>query len=203
MATHRFELIAGDPALDFLNTVHDWTEKPRREYLTSFGEAVRWGNAAGLLDRAEARRLVARGEESAELARLVELRTVLQRVAAALVTGRAPRPADLDALAEESAEAASVTRLKARPKGAGTGLRRALTIEDASSALLRLRITQAALELLTTESAGRVKSCPECGWFFVDATKNGNRRWCSMSTCGASAKSRRYYRKTRARRKRD
>jgi len=28
-----------------------------------------------------------------------------------------------------------------------------------------------------------------CGWFFLDTTKRGNRRWCSMRDCGQDAKS--------------
>lgn len=197
MAPHRFELVGGDPALDFLNTVHDWTREPRVDYLTALGDAVRWGEAAGVLTRAEARRLASH-DDRAELARLVALRDVLQRVASGLIAGGTPLGADLDALAAESAEAASATRLE----GSGGGLRRAIRWEDAGTALLRLRIADAALALLTTESVRRVKSCPACGWFFVDATRNRSRRWCSMSTCGASAKSRRYYQRTRARRSR-
>lgn len=197
MAPHRFELIGGNPALDFLNTVHDWTEEPPRDYLNPFADAVRWGEAAELLTRAEARRLGAR-DDRAELARLVKLRALLQRVASAQMAGRAPSAADLEELAEQAAEAAAATRLR----GGKGGLRRTISIEDAGSAVLRLRITEAALALLTTESAEHVKSCPACGWFFVDVTRNQSRRWCSMATCGSSAKSRRYYQRTRARRSR-
>jgi predicted RNA-binding Zn ribbon-like protein len=197
MAPHRFELVGGDPALDFLNTIHDWTEEPHLDYLTTFGDAVRWGEAAGVLSRGEARRLAGR-EDRAELERLAELRSVLQRVTSALIDGRAPRAEDLEALAEESAESANVMRLE----GAGVGLRRAVRSEDAGTATLRHRIVNAAMALLTAESAERMRSCPACGWFFVDATKNRSRRWCSMSTCGASAKSRRYYQRTKARRSR-
>jgi hypothetical protein len=31
MAPHRVELIGGHPALDFLNTIHDYTREPRRD----------------------------------------------------------------------------------------------------------------------------------------------------------------------------
>ncbi|HEX9893907.1 MAG TPA: CGNR zinc finger domain-containing protein [Gemmatimonadales bacterium] len=82
---------------------------------------------------------------------------------------------------------------------AGAPVRRDITLERAGPALLRLRIGEAAAALLTSEAMGRVKACPACGWFFRDASKNRSRRWCSMATCGASAKARRYYWKTRAR----
>jgi hypothetical protein len=36
----------------------------------------------------------------------------------------------------------------------------------------------------------RVKACrgPDCGWVFVDRSRNGSRRWCQMSECGNRAK---------------
>lgn len=30
----------------------------------------------------------------------------------------------------------------------------------------------------------RVRRCPRCGWLFVDASRGGKRRWCSMQVCG-------------------
>jgi predicted RNA-binding Zn ribbon-like protein len=53
-------------------------------------------------------------------------------------------------------------------------------------------VAASAVELLTSASLERVKVCPDtCGWLFLDTTKNGRRRWCSMSECGAGAKVRR------------
>lgn len=36
----------------------------------------------------------------------------------------------------------------------------------------------------------RVKACrgTDCGWVFLDASRNGSRRWCDMATCGNRAK---------------
>lgn len=44
----------------------------------------------------------------------------------------------------------------------------------------------------------RIKMCPgiECGWLFIDETRNGRRRWCLMETCGNRAKAARHYKKT-------
>lgn len=41
----------------------------------------------------------------------------------------------------------------------------------------------------------RVKLCPghDCGWLFLDETKNSRRRWCLMEVCGNRAKSSRHY----------
>ncbi|HEV2853834.1 MAG TPA: CGNR zinc finger domain-containing protein [Thermoanaerobaculia bacterium] len=32
---------------------------------------------------------------------------------------------------------------------------------------------------------------PDCGWMYVDCSRNGLRRWCEMETCGTLEKSRR------------
>lgn len=41
----------------------------------------------------------------------------------------------------------------------------------------------------------RLKMCPgdNCGWLFIDETKNARRNWCSMGTCGNRAKAARHY----------
>ncbi len=76
---------------------------------------------------------------------------------------------------------------------------REINVEKAGDTLLRLRIVEAAVALLVSDAILRVKSCPTCGWFFLDASKNGSRRWCSMDACGSVAKARRYYRRLKER----
>ncbi len=48
---------------------------------------------------------------------------------------------------------------------------------------------------LLAESSGRIKQCahPHCVLWFYDASKNGTRRWHSMTTCGNRAKAARHY----------
>lgn len=48
---------------------------------------------------------------------------------------------------------------------------------------------------LIAESAGRIKQCahPHCVLWFYDTSKNGTRRWHSMTTCGNRAKAARHY----------
>ncbi|MFD0576716.1 CGNR zinc finger domain-containing protein [Dactylosporangium darangshiense] len=42
-------------------------------------------------------------------------------------------------------------------------------------------------------AAGRLRECadPACNALFLDASRPGSRRWCSMETCGNRAKKQR------------
>jgi predicted RNA-binding Zn ribbon-like protein len=50
------------------------------------------------------------------------------------------------------------------------------------------------VDLLTGPLAGRIRMCgdDDCTLLFVDESRAGARRWCSMDTCGARAKMARY-----------
>jgi predicted RNA-binding Zn ribbon-like protein len=57
------------------------------------------------------------------------------------------------------------------------------------------RIALDVLDMLQHGQRSRLRRCAtlnECGWVFYDKSKSGARRWCSMETCGAVAKMRRY-----------
>jgi predicted RNA-binding Zn ribbon-like protein len=188
MAGYDHEVVGGHAALDFVNSVHDWTEAEPRDYLTGVDEAAGFGEAVGLLTRSEGRPLAGRAG-GRELSELRGLRARLARIFRDVVTSGAPAPADLDALARDAARAASAATL-------GTVRRqvvRRIAASRAGVTTLRLRIVESAVALLTSPDLERVKACPGCGWFFLDETKNGSRRWCSMRMCGSLAKSRRYY----------
>ena len=186
-------LVGGDPALDFLNTIHDWTATAGRDYLTDYAEALRFGEASGLLSPAEVRRL--QGAAPAEMRRLRDARSRLERIFRAVVESRSPTREDLDALARDAAAAAAITTISR------TNDRYTRTIDSARAgqATLRLRVVNAALALLTgpPDKLKRIKSCPACGWFFRDDTRSATRRWCSMATCGSASKSRDYYWRTK------
>ncbi len=52
---------------------------------------------------------------------------------------------------------------------------------------------------LLEQQGDRVKRCAgeACVLYFLDTSRNGTRRWCSMETCGARAKSARHYARTK------
>jgi predicted RNA-binding Zn ribbon-like protein len=189
---HPFKLVGGHPALDFINTVHDWNVSEPHDYLSEFADAIRFGKAVGLADDLFPRQRIPR----LELTRLRELRALLKRIFQTRLSGQAPNNMDLGKLSTDLAEAARASRLiVANRRSPQVRVTREITAEKAGVALLRLRIVEAAATLLVSDAMRRVKSCPTCGWLFLDASKNRSRRWCSMDTCGAVAKARRYYRR--------
>jgi predicted RNA-binding Zn ribbon-like protein len=51
-------------------------------------------------------------------------------------------------------------------------------------------VARDALDLATSPALDRVRVCagPGCAAWFLDASRPGSRRWCSMETCGNQAK---------------
>jgi Conserved protein containing a Zn-ribbon-like motif, possibly RNA-binding len=198
---HQFKLVGGHPALDFINTVRDWTAAEPHDHLREVSDAIRFGQRAGFLTRGDVLRL-RRRTPHIELTRLRELRALLKRVFQMRLSGETPSSTDLGKLSAILAEAARATRLVVAPqthRSSQVRMRREINVEKADDALLRLRIVEAAVALLVSDAMLRVKSCPTCGWFFLDVSKNGSRRWCSMDACGSVAKARRYYRRLKER----
>ena len=193
MRGYSYSLVGGDPALNFLNTIHDWRATERRDYLTSYAEALRFGEASGLLSPAEARRL--QGAATTEMRRLRDLRSRLERIFRAVVGSHSPRREDLDALARDAEAAAAATVISR----SNDHYARTIAPARAGHATLRLRIVDGAIALFTgpPETLKRIKACPACGWFFRDDTRSATRKWCSMATCGSAAKSRSYYWRTK------
>src|SRR5258708_30883187 len=143
-------LLGGHPALDFINTVHDWTASAPHDYLSEFADAIRFGEATGLLTRADYVRL-RRRTPHLELTRLRELRALLKRTFQMQLSGQAPGNVELGKLSANLAETAHATRLIA-----ATRTRRSPQVpiilevigEAAGDALLVLTIVESAISLL-------------------------------------------------------
>ena len=53
-------------------------------------------------------------------------------------------------------------------------------------------VLRAAGDLLASDESARIRECggDDCGWMYVDRSRNGLRRWCQMEVCGTKEKSR-------------
>ena len=67
------------------------------------------------------------------------------------------------------------------------------TATPAGAALSRIALSAATL--LTEVDPRRIRQClsDRCVLWFLDTSKSGRRRWCSMATCGNRAKAARHY----------
>jgi predicted RNA-binding Zn ribbon-like protein len=97
------------------------------------------------------------------------------------------------------ASAAARSRLVVQAK---SGVAARWDVGTSPALLIPDRIAYAAIGLLCHVDLSRLKACPPqdggCGWLFVDHTRNGSRRWCSMDDCGTQAKIRRLTQRRRA-----
>lgn len=94
---------------------------------------------------------------------------------------------------------------RAAAAGVGTPERMANLLEAIAGTLRGAGHNAASLETATAHSAlrlsasaepDRLKICPNCGWLFLDRSRNRSRAWCDMAVCGNRAKaSRHYYRR--------
>lgn len=64
-----------------------------------------------------------------------------------------------------------------------------------SETALEAATARSALQLAATPEPDRLKICGNCGWLFLDKSKNRSRMWCDMAVCGNRVKASRHYRK--------
>ena len=192
------QLLGGAPCLDFTNTV-DWRGRENPEdSLHDYRDLVEWSRTAGILDDAETEELLNPGAQSPQhmesvYRRGVELREATYRVFLAACEDASPEADDLALINQVLSEALSHTRI-ASVDGVYS-----LEYDSNPPESILWRLAANASELLTSGDLTRVKRCAseECGWLFLDLSRNRSRRWCSMESCGNRMKARRHYRRAR------
>ena len=181
-------LVGGRLCLDFANTANWRGQTVVEEKLASPADVVAWASHAGLGQIAPGP-----GDAGGDLATLRALRADLRRLFVAAARG-APAPR------------APLGRLNRLLAARGARLRLALAAgrlrHGATRGLMDavgLPVAVSALDLLTSADLDRVKLCPaaDCEWLFLDDSRNGTRRWCSMAECGNRAKVRLHYERSR------
>ena len=191
-----FVHVGGDPALDLVNTV-DWTSRgPEQERLDTFEQLTRWAEGAGVIDAAAGRRLRRLAGDrpraaASALAYAHRARAVLHEVFGAIAGGERAESelAHFNRLLREA-----LARLEVAPGEAiGARYRWRWTGEGSDPRALVWRVLWSAASLLRSDEIGNVRVCDgdDCGWMYVDRSRNGLRRWCRMRTCGTREKTRR------------
>ncbi|QDZ13724.1 CGNR zinc finger domain-containing protein [Humibacter ginsenosidimutans] len=124
-----------------------------------------------------------RDVSSKELATAIALREAIYRAGSAIARAVVPSASDVDIINTAAAAGRPVARLVEQKSRWMLDPRHPVT--DALAV-----IAADAIAVLGTSAAGRVKTCEgvDCAGLFLDTSRGGNRRWCSMNTCGNKAK---------------
>ena len=199
-----FKFVGGDLSVDFVNTV-DWSDRGLlEERLTDYDRLLEWAEDAEIVSAMQAGRLRARAarvprEAQQALAAAYHVRWVLRCLLESLIVGKRAS----DALNEFNALLLDVYQrlVLAWPRegsarardAAGPALQWEWRDMDERLEAVLWPVVRAAAALLTSGDAAKLRICggPDCGWMYVDRSRNGLRRWCEMSVCGTREKSRR------------
>jgi len=188
-------LLGGHPALDFVNTVDSRGERWGPEFLNSYSDLVAWARRLEVIDEEEQRALLllatrAPSEAKKELVHARELREALHRIFLTEANDEPVSEKDLGLLDEVARRAQAQRRLVIVDDTIEWRHSPADQLDDVA-----IRVGWLAAELLTSRRDRRpIRACegPNCGWLFLDHSRNGHRRWCSDRTCGSHARVRKF-----------
>jgi predicted RNA-binding Zn ribbon-like protein len=192
------DLVAGfadDLCLGFANTRYYRGSDPPTETLGDLDALLAWCRSSIALSAASERALrriwqASAGEHAVRDA--LALRETIYRLFFCVAEGKAPASSDIDEL--NRALEAAPDRIGLARAGPGFAWRVARA-EAPSVPVLLAPVAWSAANLLTSPRLPRVRHCANerCLWLFLDDSKSGTRRWCSMSACGNRAKAHRHY----------
>lgn len=177
------------PALDFVNTVRAWYgNNPGEDRLLSFAHLLHWNQLADLVGPRGSKALGggSADEQQAALAEARTLRQYLHNIFQAVAEGADLPQTSLDYL--NSVIQKTVRWRKITAEGALVGCNWDFT--GAPPVAIIGPVAWQAVDLLESGPMKRIKTCPgeDCAWLFLDTSKNRSRTWCSMKTCGNTAK---------------
>lgn len=181
--------VGGVVALDFLNTAENWHGPEINELLPGFEDWLTWTRAARLPSSAGA--AVSRPTVAQFMRELRTFRSDLHALLGTALGGTAVNSGSLQTLNRHWQRANGAREIRA----AGTGVRFEWRTSVPAWECAFHAVVLSAVQLLTDpHRLARVRECPgeNCGWFFLDSSRNGSRHWCSMKTCGNVDKVRRF-----------
>jgi predicted RNA-binding Zn ribbon-like protein len=195
-----FEFTGGSLCLDYVNTVNSRGSDHPEDLLVSYDALVQWASEAGALPAKTAAHLRALAKDSpgrahAVMREAIQLRDSLYDLFLALSEKRTVPESGLACLNRALQRASQHARLV----GESAQFRwEWIAPHEHLDSILWL-VARSAADLLTSENVEFIGQCASinCGWVFVDTTKNHRRRWCDMRSCGNRDKARRYYQRTR------
>jgi predicted RNA-binding Zn ribbon-like protein len=200
----KWKFVAGQICLDFVNTVVTRREQKvknstlftyRSDKLSDYTDLAEWSKEAGILGERDVKRVVriaSQNEKDAKrvFERALIIRETLFRIFKHIIEGWEPSKDDIELLNRECAIARNRQKLVYSANKFMWDLK---AEEDALDCMI-WPIMLSSAQLLSSDKLSFVKQCPsfDCGWLFLDLSKNRSRQWCDMKDCGNLAKVRRY-----------
>jgi predicted RNA-binding Zn ribbon-like protein len=172
----EFRFLGGRPCLDLTATVGERQGRPV-ERLRTPQDLATWLVAVGLADQPPA-------ASRQDLAHARTLREAVYQTIKRRMGGQPPGPGDLAIINDWAGRPpprrwleADDSQLRARS-------------DSTTAAAILASVARDAVDLLGGPLAGRIRECAaqDCALLFLDTSRAGRRRWCSMTTCGARAK---------------
>jgi predicted RNA-binding Zn ribbon-like protein len=191
-----FLFLGNHVALDFLNT-RPVQNGEALELLSDFEALLRWFRAAELLNSHDISALQKSCGKSARaqqvLEELCQFRENLRKEVLSLESGANVHRTTIDMLNMLLAAHPMIATVRHTENGLEMGLSfKASKPED-----LFAPLAQAFAKLLTEADRSRLRKCGQCVLHFLDTSKKGTRRWCSMQLCGNRLKVAAYARRKR------
>ncbi len=190
----NLRLDGGVLCLDYVNTIPDRFDNSNRDLLSSLNDLIYWAKKAKAIDSAAITGLekaVTANERKAKefFAEAINLRSLIYSLFHPISQQQKLKSPDLDQFNKLVSRYFPFLQLSAERDG----FKEQWNLDSTHFYSITAPIVKSAYELLLSDKLHRMKQCPNCGWLFLDSTKNGKRRWCSMQDCGSNVKALEYY----------
>ncbi len=191
----KHKLIAGVLCLDFINTINGHHSGTSNEYIVHYNDLIVWACHAKIFDQKMADFLLQQSAAHPHTSehifhQAIELRERLFKIFSALYYQNPVPQNAIDFLSDihhKGMQHSNLVQKEDRFKWEWKF--------DKNMEMVLRPITLSATRLLTSENLKRVRECSgsDCDWYFLDTSRNHQRRWCSMKDCGNRHKMKQRY----------
>jgi predicted RNA-binding Zn ribbon-like protein len=184
--SHLF--VGNQLALDFLNTAL-MSNGESIELLADAAAVAWWMSHAGLLTEEAAQKLQLAWEQSPRASKaVIALRRFRDRLRTAVFAFEAGSGVSAEFLDELNSLLRTHPVYRVLEANGNGGYTQTLFFEPRLPDDLLGPLAEDTMMLLTRVAADRVRKCEGCPVHFLDVSKKGSRRWCSMGLCGNKVK---------------
>lgn len=186
--------VGGSVWLDLANTMY-LSDGHKVDLLAEYESVIQWLIKTNLIVQENVLLPQTIVQEEQFTQKLVELRTICFSIIRDLEKQKEVSEESIGALKNFASELHITVTIEMNNGLPVTLYKGASTQED-----VLYQVISSIVDTLQTVSADRIKKCEhdECILLFVDTSKSGKRRWCSMQTCGNRYKAAKYYAKNKS-----